>query len=85
MMQMMQMLKMMMENKLQQIPQNMMKELEMNLKVTNPQAYKKYQEARKNNNPEELLNETVNNFNPQQKKQWEQMMSMFNQSGINTK
>lgn len=57
----------------------------MNLKATNPQAYKKYQEARKNNNPEELLNETVDNFNPQQRKQWEQMMSMFNRNGINTK
>ena len=46
--------------------------------MRNPQAFQKYQEARKNNNPEELLNETVNNFTPQQKQQWDNMMSMFN-------
>ena len=57
----------------------------MQLKRTNPIAYKKYQEARKNNNPNDLLNETINNFNPEQKQEWQQMMSMFNQNGINTK
>ena len=62
----------------------MMTQLEQQLKRTNPQAYKKYQEARKNNNPNDLLNETVNNFNPQQKQQWNNMMQMFN-NGINTK
>jgi len=46
--------------------------------MRNPQAFQKYQEARKNNNPEELLNETVNNFTPQQKQQWDNMMNMFN-------
>lgn len=51
----------------------------MQLKRSNPQAYQKYQDARKNNNPNDLLNETVNNFTPQQKQQWEQMMNMFNQ------
>ena len=51
----------------------------MQLKRTNPQAYQKYQLARKNNNPEEVLNETVNNFTPQQRQQWNQMMSMFKQ------
>ena len=47
--------------------------------MKNPQAFQKYQEARKNNNPEELLNETINNFNPQQRQQWDNMMSMFSQ------
>ena len=49
------------------------------MKRQNPEAFKKYQEARKNNNPQDLLNETVNGFNPQQKQKWDQMMSMFNQ------
>ena len=72
-------LQMLLQNKMKQIPQNMMNQLEMNLKRSNPQAFKKYQEARKNNNPNDLLNETVNNFSPQQKQQWQQLMSMFNQ------
>jgi hypothetical protein len=76
------MLQMMMQNKIQQIPQQMMTQLEKNLKARNPQAFQKYQEAKKNNNPNDLLNETINNFTPQQKQQWEQMMQMFN--GINT-
>lgn len=50
------------------------------MKATNPQAFQKYQEARKNNNPQDLLNETVNGFNPQQRQQWEQMMGMLNQN-----
>lgn len=55
------------------------------MKATNPQAFQKYQEARKNNNPQDLLNETVNNFNPQQRQQWEQMMGMFNQQNTQQK
>ena len=81
---MFQMLQMMIQNKIQQIPQGMMNQLEQQLKRTNPQAFQKYQEARKNNNPNDLLNETVNNFNPQQRQQWDKMMGMFNQ-GINSK
>ena len=46
-------------------------------------AFQKYQEARKNNNPQDLLNETVNNFSPQQRQQWEQLMNNFNM-GQNT-
>ena len=57
----------------------MMNQLERQLKRTNPQAFKKYQEARKNNNPNDLLNETVNNFTPEQKQQWGQLMAQFNQ------
>ena len=77
---MIQMLQMMLQNKVQQIPQNMMNQLEKQLKRQNPEAYKKYQQARKDNNPQGLLDETVNNFTPQQRQQWDQMMSMFNQS-----
>jgi len=50
----------------------------MQLKRQNPQAFQKYQEARKNNNPNDLLNETINNFTPQQQQQWQQFMNMFN-------
>ena len=74
-----QLIQMLLQNKIQQIPQNMMNQMEMNLKRANPQAYKKYQEAKKNNNPQDLLNETVNNFNPQQRQQWDNLMKMFNQ------
>ena len=77
---MMQMLKMLMQNKMQQIPQQLISQMEKNLKATNPQAFQRYQEARKNNNPQDLLNETVNGFNPQQRQQWEQIMGMFNQN-----
>ena len=48
------------------------------------QMFQKYQEARKNNNPNDLLNETVNGFNPNQRQQWDSMMGMFN-NGINSK
>lgn len=49
--------------------------------MRNPQAFKEYQQARKNNiDGNEYLNNVVNNFNPEQKQQWN---AMFN--GINTK
>ncbi len=57
----------------------MMTQMEQQLKRVSPQAYKNYQEAKKNNNPNDLLNETVNGFNPQQKQQWNSVMGMFNQ------
>ena len=53
----------------------------MQLKRMNPQAYKRYQEAKQNNNPNDLLNETINSFNPQQKQQWDNMMGLFNNKG----
>jgi hypothetical protein len=56
-----------------------MGQLEQQLKRANPQAFQKYQEAKKNNNPNDLLNETINGFNPNQRQQWEQMMGNFNQ------
>ena len=62
----------------------MMEQLEQQLKRANPQAFKKYQEAKKNNNPNDLLNETINNFNYNQKQQWNSIMGMFN-NGINSK
>lgn len=57
----------------------MMGQLEQQLKRTNPQAYKRYQQAKKDNNPNDLLNETLNGFNPQQRQEWNNMMNMFNQ------
>ena len=69
-----------MQNKMQQIPQQLITQMEKNLKATNPEAYQKYQQARKNNNPQDLLNETVNGFNPQQRQQWDAIMQMFNQN-----
>ena len=78
---MMQMLEILMKNKMQQIPQQMMSQLEQQLKRMDPQAFKRYQEAKQNNNPNDLLNETINGFNPQQKQQGEQMMGMFNNKG----
>jgi hypothetical protein len=71
---------MILNQRLQQVPQNLMSQLENNLKRRNPQAFKKYQEARKNNNPNDLLNETINGFSPQQRQQWDSMMK-----GINSK
>ena len=68
-----------MNQKLQKIPQRLMSQLENQLKRTNPQAFKKYQEARKNNNPNDLLNETINNFSPEQRQEWDNMMNMFSQ------
>lgn len=79
---MMQMLQMLMQNKLQQIPSQMINQMEQQLKRTNPQAYKRYQEARQNNeDPNQLLNETINGFNPQQRQQWNSVMQGFNQKG----
>ena len=55
-----------------------MRQLELQLKRANPQAYKRFQEAKENNeDPNQLLNETINGFNPQQKQQWEQIMGQF--------
>ena len=72
-------LQMILKNKMQQIPQSLMQQLEQQLKARNPQAFQKYQEARKNNNPNNLLNETVNNFNPSQKQEWNNIVQMFKQ------
>ena len=73
-------LQMLLSNKMQQIPQNLMSQLENQLKRKNPQAFKEYQQARKDNvDPNEYLNKIVNGFNPQQKKDWDNLMQ-----GINT-
>ena len=77
-------IQMLMQNKMKQIPQQMLGQLEQQLKRTNPQAFQKYQEAKKNNNPNDLLNETINSFNPNQKQEWNNIMGIFN-NNINTK
>ena len=75
-------IQMLMNQKLQQIPQGMMKQMEQQLKRVNPQAFKEYQQARKENkDPNEYLNNVVNGFNPQQRQQWNQMMGMNNKQG----
>ncbi len=48
----------------------------------NPQAFKEYQQARKENkDPNEYLSNVVNGFNPQQRQQWNQMMGINNKQG----
>lgn len=55
-----------------------MSQLEGQLKRVNPQAYKEFQEARKNNDdPNEYLNKVVSGFNPEQKQEWDAMMGQF--------
>jgi tRNA uridine 5-carbamoylmethylation protein Kti12 len=56
--------------------------------MLSPQAFQEYQQAKKDNNPEELLNKVVGGFNPQQKQQWDSMMGGLqpqNNNNINTK
>lgn len=49
--------------------------------MRNPQAFKEYQQARKDNrDPNEYLNEIINGYTPEQKKEWDEMMQ-----GINAK
>lgn len=51
--------------------------------MTNPQVYKEFQEARKNNvNPQEYLNKITNGYNNEQKQEWNNIM---NQIGMNSK
>ena len=58
----------------------------MQLKRVNPQMFQEFQQARKNNdNPQEYLNKITNGFNPQQKQQWDNLMSMINNNGVNSK
>ena len=74
-------LQMLLQQKIQQIPSGMMKQMENQLKRVNPQAFQEYQQARKDNtDPNEYLNRITSNFSPQMKEQWNTMMS-----GINTK
>lgn len=73
------MLQMMMQNMMKQAPQKMISQLGQQLKRVNPQAYQEFENARKNNeDPNQYLNKVMGGFNPEQKKQWEDMMNMFN-------
>ena len=72
-------LQMLMNQKLQQIPTKMMSQLEQQLKRVNPQAYQEFQQARKNkDDPKEYLNKITSNFSQEQKQQWDSMMGQFN-------
>ena len=74
-------IQMLMQNKLQQVPQQVMSQLENQVKRANPQAYQEFQQARKNNDdPNEYLNKVVGGFNPQQRQQWNSMFNGFNQN-----
>lgn len=61
--------------------------------MRSPQAFQMYEQARKdNNNPQELLNKLTNNYTPEQKKNFTNMLHNFgvtddqiNQLGINAK
>ena len=71
-------LEMMMQMKLKQMQKGMITQLEQQLKRANPQAFKSYQQARKENkDPNEYLNNTINGFTPEKKQQWENMMNQF--------
>ena len=64
----------------QQAPQMLMKQLENRLKMTNPQVFKEFQEARQSNiDPQEYLNKITSGFNQQQKEQWNMLMNGINQ------
>ena len=74
-------IQMIFQQKIKQIPQGMMNQLENQLKRLNPQAYQEFQQARKNNdNPNEYLSKVVDNFSPQKKEQWDSMMNQFGNS-----
>ena len=71
-----QLIQMLLKQKFQQVPQQMMKQLENQLKMVNPQAYQEFQKARQNNvDPNEYLNQITNNFSPEQREQWNNLMS----------
>jgi hypothetical protein len=65
-----------------------MNQLENQLKRVNPQAYKEFQQAKKENNPQEYYNKVVGGFSPEQRQQWDNFMGQFNtqqsNNGINT-
>ena len=75
-----QLMQMILQQRLQQIPQGMMTQMEQQLKRTNPQMYQRYQKARQNNeDPNTLLDEIVGGFDTQKKQQWDGLMQQFNQ------
>ena len=77
-----QMIQMLLNQKIQQIPNGMMKQMESQLKRINPQAFNEFQQARKNNtNPNEYLNKIVGGFSPEKKQQWESMIGGINLKG----
>lgn len=52
----------------------------------NPQAYKDFIQAKKDNvDPNEYLSKVVGGFNPQKRQQWDNMMGQFNQQNTNNK
>ena len=75
-----QLMQMILQQRLQQIPQGMMTQMEQQLKRTNPQMYQRYQKAKQNNeDPNTLLDEIVGGFDTQKRQQWDGLMQQFNQ------
>ena len=73
-------IKLLLNQKLQQIPKNMMNQLEQQLKAQSPQAYQEFLKAKNDNvDPNEYLNKIVNGFSPEKKEQWNNMMGQFQQ------
>jgi len=73
------MIQMLLQQKIRQIPTGMMNQLEQQLKRVNPQAYKEFQQARKDNvNPNEYLNKITSGFSDEQKTQWNNITNNFN-------
>ena len=69
---------MLLSQKFKQIPQNLVNQLEQQLKAQSPQAYQEFLKAKKDNvNPNEYLNKVIGGFSPQQRQQWDNMMGPF--------
>ena len=72
------MIQMLLNQRLSQIPKNLMGQMEQQLKRVNPQAFQEFQKARQSNmNPQEYLNQITGKFSPEQKQQWDTMMNTF--------
>lgn len=72
-------LQMIFQQKLKQIPKGMTSQLEQQLKRVSPQAFQSYQQARKDNvDPNEYLNQITSGFNKEQQQQWNSMINGIN-------
>lgn len=71
-------IQMLLSQKIKQIPQNLMSQMQMQLKRVNPQAYQEYLKARQDKvSGEEYLNQITSKFTPEQKREWEGIVGQF--------
>ena len=77
-------IQMLLNQKLQQIPQNLVSQLEQQLKAQSPQVFQEFQKAKKDNvDPNEYLNQIVSGFTPEKRQQWDSMIKPFiNQQNV---